>query len=252
MELTPKIRLYVEAALQPGVSIALSPEQSHYLLNVMRCADGTPLALFNGKDGEWLARLMFVSKKKVDAQVVSQRKALMPVPDVWYLFAPIKNGRIDFIVQKATELGAAGILPVTTERTIVSRVNEERLQANAIEAAEQSERTDIPTVHSSQKLEKLLASWPKDRILLYGDETGRGRAPNDLFSSLPENGKWAVLIGPEGGFSPAELERMHKAEFAYGLSIGPRILRADTAGLAALTIVMAFRGDWRYQPGYKG
>lgn len=251
--INPKIRLFVEDALHAGASIALSADQAHYLLSVMRSADGTPLALFNGRDGEWLATLAVVSKKKAEAQVVGLRKALQPVPDVWYAFAPLKHGRIDFIVQKATELGASALLPVMTARTIASRVNEDRLRANAIEAAEQSERTEVPEVHEPVNFVKLLSGWPEDRVLLYGDETGHGLSPVELFAQLPTDiSRWGVLVGPEGGFTPDELAQLRTAKYAKGISLGPRVLRADTAGLAALTAVMAWRGDWHLKPRFEG
>lgn len=253
MTINPKIRLFVEASLQAGANLPLSEEQSHYLLSVMRAGDGTPLALFNGRDGEWLAELGLVSRKKAEARVVEQRKAPQPVPDVWYAFAPLKHGRIDFIAQKATELGASALLPVMTARTIASRVNDDRLLANAIEAAEQCERTDVPQVFEPQGFEKLLSAWPAERALLYGDETGYGLPPQELFAQLPkETTAWAVLVGPEGGFTPEELVRLRSLPFAHGISLGPRVLRADTAGLAALTCVMAWRGDWDKKPRFEG
>lgn len=249
----PKIRLFVEASLQPGASFALPDTQAHYLLNVMRMAAGGEVALFNGRDGEWRASIQPVSKKKADVLVGEQLKPQSPVPDVWFAFAPIKHGRIDFLAEKATELGAAELLPVMTARTIVSRVNTERLYANAVKAAEQCERLDVPPVCEPRSFAQLLADWPQERILLYGDETGHGLPPQDIFAALPQaTAQWAVLVGPEGGFTPEELERLRAAPFAHGISLGPRVLRADTAGLAALTCVMAWRGDWHNRPRFEG
>lgn len=248
----PKIRVFVEDSLQAGVQISLSPEQSHYLLQVMRLKEGEPLAVFNGRDGEWLAFLMQAGKKKAECRIESQRREQMAVPDIWYVFAPIKHGRIDFIAQKAAELGVSALVPVITQRTIVTRVNEERLLANAVEAAEQCERLDVPEVKEAVALEKLLGNWPDGRILLYGDEAGQGKAPQELFTSLPEAEKWAVLIGPEGGFTDEEFARLRNAKFAHAISLGPRVLRADTAGLAALTCLQAWRGDWVIKPDFKG
>lgn len=251
--INPKIRLFVEGSLQTGATLPLPEAQSHYLLSVMRCADGTPLAVFNGQDGEWLATLSLISRKKAELRIESPRKPLQASPDVWYAFAPLKHGRIDFIAQKATELGASALLPVLTARTIASRVKDERLQANAIEAAEQSERTDVPQVFEPQRLEALLADWPEGRVLLYGDESGEGKSPVTLFADLPQDiRQWAVLVGPEGGFTPEEFARLRALPFAHGISLGPRILRADTAGLAALTAVMAWRGDWDIKPRFEG
>lgn len=251
--INPKIRLFVEGAFHAGAVLSLTPEQSHYLLSVMRSGDGTPLALFNGSDGEWLATLAVVSKKKAEVHLIEPRKPQASTPDVWYVFAPLKHGRIDFIVQKATELGASALIPVMTARTIASRVNNGRLLANAIEAAEQSERLDVPQVQDVEPLAKVLVAWPQDRILLYGDESGEGLPPLELFAQLPAGiSRWGVLVGPEGGFTPDELAVLRTKDFAKPISLGPRILRADTAGLAALTAVMAWRGDWDKKPRFEG
>ena len=249
----PKIRLFVEVSLQAGERFSLADAQAHYLQNVMRLGAGDEIAVFNGHDGEWRAILHPVSKKKADLQAVELLKPQTTTPDVWLIFAPIKHGRIDFLAEKATELGASALQPVMTARTIASRVNTDRLQANAIEAAEQCERMDAPPVREPQKFMQLFAHWPQNRLLIYGDETGQGLPPAELFPILPQaNHKWAVLIGPEGGFTPDELAYLRKAEFAHAISLGPRVLRADTAGLAALTCVMAWRGDWDNRPRFEG
>lgn len=248
----PKIRLFVEPSLHAGARVSLTAGQAHYLMNVMRLGVGATVAVFNGVDGEWQASLEPQSKKKADLQVIAPLKAQVTTPDVWLVFAPIKHGRIDFLAEKATELGASALQPVMTARTIVSRVNTERLHANAIEAAEQCERMDVPPVHAPQKFAQLLAQWPQDRALIYGDETGHGLPPQALFDALPKTDKWAVLVGPEGGFTPDELDKLRAVQTAHGISLGPRVLRADTAGLAALTCVMAWRGDWNNRPRFEG
>lgn len=249
----PKIRLFVEASLQSGVSLPLADAQAHYLLQVMRMPAGGEVALFNGRDGEWRASIQPVSKKKADARVVEQLKPQVTPPDVHFAFAPIKHGRIDFLAEKATELGAAALQPVMTARTIVSRVNTDRLAANAVEAAEQCERLDVPPVVAPQPFARFLAEWPQERVLLYGDETGHGLPPQELFASLPQDtAQWGVLVGPEGGFAPEELEKLRAAPFAHAISLGPRVLRADTAGLALLTCLMAWRGDWHNRPRFEG
>lgn len=249
----PKIRLFVEASLQTGAQFPLADAQAHYVQNVMRLGAGDALAVFNGRDGEWKAMLQPVSKKKADMQVVEMLKPQTTTPDIWLVFAPIKHGRIDFLAEKAAELGASALQPVITARTIASRVNTERLQANAIEAAEQCERMDVPPVYEPQKFTSLLANWPQGRLLIYGDETGQGLQPAQLLPTLPQaTQQWAVLVGPEGGFTPDELAQLRKAEFAHAMSLGPRVLRADTAALAALTCVMAWRGDWDNRPRFEG
>ncbi len=247
----PKIRLYVEAPLHAGAQVPFSADQSHYVLQVMRATEGEPIALFNGQDGEWQGRLTPISRKKAEAIIENPLRPQTNSPDVWYGFAPIKHGRIDFSVQKATELGASTLMPIMTARTQASRVNTGRLQANAVEAAEQSERLDVPPVAEPQTLAKWLDALPKDRLLLYGDEAGQGQPPHTLFASLPASERWALLVGPEGGFSPEEFERLRSMENAKAVSLGPRILRADTAGLALLTCLMAWRGDWDSAPDFK-
>jgi 16S rRNA (uracil1498-N3)-methyltransferase len=249
----PKIRLFVEASLHAGVQFALADAQAHYVQNVMRLGEGDAVAVFNGRDGEWRAVVHPVSKKKADAQVMEQLKPQPTMPDVWLVFAPIKHGRIDFLAEKATELGVSAMQPVMTARTIVNRVNTERLTANAIEAAEQCERMDAPPVHEPQKFAALLAGWPAGRVLIYGDETGGGLPPAQVLPILEApTHKWAVMVGPEGGFAPDELAQLRKAPFAHAMSLGPRVLRADTAGLAALTCLMAWRGDWDNRPRFEG
>lgn len=249
----PKIRLFVEAPLRAGASVPLAEAQAHYLLHVMRMAAGGEVALFNGQDGEWRASLLPMGKKKADALVTERVKPQAGTPDIWLAFAPIKHGRIDFLVEKATELGVSALQPVMTARTIASRVNTERLSAHAVEAAEQCERLTVPPVEEPRRFAQWLAEWPQDRLLIYGDETGQGLQPKELFTTWPEaSRKWAVLVGPEGGFTPEELERLRAAPFAHAISLGPRVLRADTAALAALTCVMAWCGDWDNRPRFEG
>lgn len=250
--INPKIRLFVEASLQKGSLVELNRDQIHYLAQVMRIKTGDYLALFNGRDGEWIARVQDVQRKSVAVALELQRRPQSSVPDIWFLFAPIKHGRIDFLAQKATELGAARIWPIMTKRTVVTRVKDARLEANAIEAAEQCERLEIPEVLEPVNLAELLSEWPVDRVLLYGDETGGGKPPTELFAELPHAQKWAVLVGPEGGFTPEELAVLAKQPMAYGISLGPRVMRADTAGLALLTCLQAWRGDWQQKPSFRG
>lgn len=235
-------RLYVETPLQPGVMVALSKPQSHYLSTVLRQKDGASVLIFNGKDGEWLGKLVGAGSKQLQITLETQSRPQTPEPDVWMLFAPIKFGKIDFLVQKATELGASALIPVRTARTVVTRLKDERLEANAIEAAEQSERLTIPQIHELQPLAALLATWDPHRILIYADETHQGLPATQLLPRLIGQ-RLAILIGPEGGFTPEELTHLRSLPFACGLSLGPRILRADTAALAALTCVMALT-EW--------
>ncbi|MBF9048343.1 16S rRNA (uracil(1498)-N(3))-methyltransferase [Rhodobacterales bacterium LSUCC0031] len=247
----PKIRLYVDHALQPGQTVDLSREQANYLFNVMRLGQGAELALFNGRDGEWRALVAVAGKRGGSLICDAQTALMMPPPDLWLLFAPIKKARTDFIVEKATEMGAARIIPVQTDFTNAERIRQDRLQAHAVEAAEQCGGTFVPTVDDLQRLDRLLSDWPLGRRLLFADEgdVGRSALLPDLVAGDParlgQGAGWAILIGPEGGFSPAERDRLRALPFVTPIALGPRILRADTAAVAALTLFQASLGDWR-------
>lgn len=237
------IRLYTEQPLSQSVQVTLSDGQANYLINVMRQKLADRIMLFNGKDGEWLAEIVNIGKKEVVVQVESQSRPQKDEPDIWLVFAPVKHGHIDFMVEKATELGVGELLPVFTERTIVDRVKTERLLANAIEAAELAERLTIPKIHDGQKLTKLLGNFPKDRKIMLCDESGKARPIKEVLDK-EKKGKWAIIIGPEGGFTDKEFEMMYNMDNVYPVSLGPRIMRADTAALAALTIWQEHLGDW--------
>ncbi|MFD3189852.1 16S rRNA (uracil(1498)-N(3))-methyltransferase [Sedimentitalea sp. HM32M-2] len=237
-----KIRLYVEHPLGPGQSVPLSREQAHYLFGVMRLAVGGAVALFNGRDGEWLAEIAEAGKRGGRLACVQQTAPLQMPPDLWLLFAPIKKARTDFIVEKAAEMGAARIVPVQTEFTNSDRIRQDRLQAHAIEAAEQCGGTYVPEVAALTRLNRLLEQWPEERRLMFCDEALAGPA-GDLAAA--PGGPWAILIGPEGGFSEVERARLRGFANAHAVSLGPRILRADTAAVAALTLWQQALGDWR-------
>jgi 16S rRNA (uracil1498-N3)-methyltransferase len=243
----PKIRLYVDHALQAGQTVDLSREQANYLFNVMRLGQGAEVALFNGRDGEWRALVAEAGKRGGSLVCDSQTAPLMPPPDLWLLFAPIKKARTDFIVEKATEMGAARIMPVQTDFTNAERIRQDRLQAHAIEAAEQCGGTFVPEVSDLQRLDRVLADWPAGRGLIFADETAVGRSAllPELVAPDTSGRGWAILIGPEGGFSTAERERLRALPFVTPIALGPRILRADTAAVAALTLFQTRLGDWR-------
>lgn len=239
------IRLHVAADLAEGATVGLSAQQAHYVRNVMRLAAGETVLLFNGRDGEWRARIDGLGKGWCSLTVGERVRAQAGSPDVWLVFAPIKRARIDFVAEKATELGVSALIPVFTARTAMTRVNADRLHANAVEAAEQCGRLDIPVVWDARKFDALLAEWPADRRLLLCDESGGGRPMPEVVADLPAGGPWAVMIGPEGGFAPDEVDALRKLPFVTGASLGPRILRADTAAIAALALWQAHLGDWR-------
>ena len=237
-----KIRLYVDHPLGPGQSVPLDRDQANYLFAVMRGAVGDEIALFNGQDGEWRATVAQGSKRGGSLTVADQIGPLQLPPDLWLLFAPIKKARTDFIVEKAAELGAARIIPVQSAFTNSERFRRDRLQAHAVEAAEQCGGTYVPEVAELAKLDHLLGSWPQDRHLLFCDEALVGNTHVSL--STAPHGPWAILIGPEGGFSDTERGRLNALPQAHAISLGPRILRADTAAVAALTLWQAALGDW--------
>ena len=243
-----KIRLYVDHPLGQGQSVALSRDHAHYLFGVMRLKIGDAVKLFNGEAGEWRAEIIEASKRSGTLTCTAQTAPLRLPPDLWLIFAPIKKARTDFIVEKATELGADRIFPVQTEFTNAERLRRDRLQAHAVEAAEQCGGTYVPIVEDIQKLGHLLDTWPQDRTLIFCDET-LTETPSSLQkyaggaqSAGAEPPKAAILIGPEGGFSEAERTRLRG--MAQSISLGPRILRADTAAIAALTLWQSSNGDW--------
>ena len=238
-----KTRLYVRTDLAGGLSIGLEPSQAHYVRTVLRLGQGAVVALFNGRHGEWLARVDGTGKGWCSLTVFEQRRPQEDPPDLWLVFAPVKRARLDFLVEKATELGVAALQPVWSRRTVVERVNLERLAANAVEAAEQTERLSVPELREPIALEPLLARWPRERRLLLCDESGAAPPIAEVLAdaALPA----AVLVGPEGGFAETELDALRKLPFVSPVGLGPRVLRADTATLAALAVVQALIGDWR-------
>ena len=241
-------RLFVEAGLAAGAETALDEAQAHYLRHVMRRADGAPLSLFNGRDGEWTATLSLRGKKGAVAVVGERVRAQAAEPDLWLCFAPVKRARIDYIAEKATELGVSVLQPIVTQHTIVERVNVDRLRANAVEAAEQTERLTVPEVRAPQDLTRLLGAWPAGRRLLICDETGGGPPIAEVLTGLDADARtapWAIVIGPEGGFAAAELDALRRIKDVTAVGLGPRILRADTAALAALAVWQSLIGDWR-------
>lgn len=219
----------------------MSREQAHYLFGVMRLDVGADVSLFNGRDGEWQAQVAAASKKNGVLNCIVQTKPLQMPPDLWLVFAPIKKDRTSFIVEKAAELGAARMLPIQTEFTqSANRVRQDRLQAHALEAAEQCGGTYVPEVAELQKFAKMLDTWDPARRILFCDEAMVGQSLH-----LPTDpGPWAILIGPEGGFSTKERDRLHELDYAHAISLGPRILRADTAAVAAMTLWQQAMGDW--------
>jgi 16S rRNA (uracil1498-N3)-methyltransferase len=241
---SPKTRLFVATDLAGGLSVGLEPSQAHHVKTVLRLPPGAVVALFNGRDGEWLGRVDGVGKGWCSVSLYAQRRAQEAPGDLWLVFAPVKRARIDFVVEKATELGVAAIRPVYTRHTIVERVNLERLRANAVEAAEQTERLSVPEIVEPEPLDRLVARWPAGRRLLLCDESGASPPIAEALAGTGP-GPWAVLVGPEGGFAETELDALKKLPFVCPVGLGPRVLRADTAALAALAVLQALAGDWR-------
>ncbi len=241
-------RLFVGADLSAGSEAPLDEAQVHYLRHVMRREDGAPLKLFNGRDREWRGTFEGGGKKAAVARVTERTREQTAEPDVWLCFAPLKRARIDYVAEKATELGVAVLQPIVTRHTIVERVNLERLRANAVEAAEQTERLSVPEVRTPVELTRLLADWPIGRRLLVCDETGGAPPIAEALAGIDAAARaapWAIVIGPEGGFEETELAALRRISDVMAVGLGPRILRADTAALAALACWQALVGDWQ-------
>ena len=235
-------RLYVTSTLGGGASINLAPEHCHYLKNVLRLRPGASVRLFNGRDGEWRAEISELGRKTGTAVCTEQSREQDVLPDLHYLFAPLKQARLDYMAQKATEMGAAVLQPVQTQHTAVSRVNHERIVANVIEAAEQCNLLGVPEVREIAPLVSLLEDWDRDRRLIYCDEAAPISSPLKALGAL-EKKPMAVLIGPEGGFSSVERDILRAHPCVTAISLGPRVMRADTAAVAALALVQAVLGD---------
>lgn len=234
-------RLFVDAPLTEGASVPLDRAQANYLLNVMRLKTGDAVRIFDDRTGEWAARIESEGRRDARLVVATRLGPREAVPDLWLCVAPIKRARIDLVAEKASELGVARLVPVATRRTVIERLNPERLRAHMIEAAEQCGRTALPElVAEPVKLERLLADWPAGRALIFADETG-----GVPLAQAARPGRAAILIGPEGGFTPEERDAIRACPAAVGVSLGPRILRAETAALAAVAVWMAAAGDWR-------
>ncbi len=233
-------RLFVEGPLAAGLSLTIEGGQAHYLAHVLRMKPGAPIKLCDDQTGEWLAEVTDVAKRDLSVQVIELLRPREVVPNLWLLAAPVKKARLDMVVEKACELGVALYRPVITRRTIVERMNMERLRATMVEAAEQCGRTALPLIEEAVKLSALIKEWPAERTLYFADETG-GVPLADVANPGPS----AILIGPEGGFDPEERAAIRALPQAVGVSLGPRILRAETAAIAALSIWMAVAGDWR-------
>ena len=237
-------RLFVKSPLSAGADVVLDRDQAHYLKNVLRIKPDSYVLIFNGADGEWCARVATAGKKSMSLAAEHQTRPQEAGPDLHYLFAPLKRARVDYMAQKATEMGASVLRPTITRRTIAERIKVERLAANAVEAAEQCGILRVPEVHAPQKLEDVLSGWDPERRLVVADETASVASPLEALASEASR-PHAVLIGPEGGFDPEERALLLKQDFVLPISLGPRVMRADTAAVACLTLVNAVWGDWR-------
>ncbi|MBO9193158.1 16S rRNA (uracil(1498)-N(3))-methyltransferase [Rhizobium sp. 16-449-1b] len=236
-------RLFVAAPLSKGVAAEATPDQYNYLANVLRMGDGAEILVFNGRDGEWKAKLSLPTRKRI-MMVPEEQTRPQPAPsDLHYLFAPLKVGRLDYLVQKAVEMGAGVLQPVMTQHVQGKINNLDKLRANVIEAAEQCGILGIPQVAEPVRLFDMLDGWPSDRRIIYCDEGDAGQNPLPILSAVKER-KLALLVGPEGGFSEDERARLRSLDFVTAIPLGPRILRADTAAVAAMAVIQAALGDW--------
>ena len=236
-----KIRLFVDHTLGEAQSVPLNKDQAHYIFSVMRKSIGETILIFDGNNGEWEASIEEISKKSGLLFCIKQTKPQIMPPDLWLFFSPLKKVRTDFIVEKATELGVAKIIPVQTEHTNADRIKLSRLSAHAIEAAEQCGGTYIPKIEELQKIKEVLENFPPNRRLLFCDEKLQASEVN--LENL-KKGKWAILVGPEGGFSEIERNYLKGLKFTFSISLGPRILRADTAAVTAISLWQNYLGDW--------
>ncbi len=237
-------RLYIDSPMKADVAVSCASDKAHYLLNVLRLKAGDAILIFNGRDGEWRARLTDVAKRRCSLVPEEQVRGQENGPDLVYLFAPVKRSRLDYMVQKAVELGASQLQPVFTRRTIAERVNLERMRANAVEAAEQCGILRVPEVSEPVQLKAMLDSWDAGRRIIFCDEAADQADPVAILGRL-NPGPMAVLIGPEGGFAPEERDALNVQAFTTPIPLGPRIMRADTAAVAALALVNAVVGDWK-------
>ncbi len=240
-------RLFVKAPLRAGAEVELAAPQAHYLVNVLRLKGGDKLLVFNGKDGEWQAEVKVTGRKRAGLLLGQTTRAQTGGPDLHYLFAPLKRARLDYMAQKATELGASELRPVITRRTVAERINTERLLANAIEAAEQCGILHVPEVQEPAKLAQVLGAWDADRLLIFADEQAEPVSPLAALEAAAARGPrpLGVLVGPEGGFDTEERALLLAQPFVLAISLGPRVMRADTAAVASLALVNAVLGDWR-------
>ncbi len=242
--MSKNFRLYVKEQLSINKTITLEEEQTHYLKNVVKYAMGDILRCFDNHNGEFFCEIADVAKKHITLKVLQKTADFHLSPDIWLIFAPLKKDKTDFVIEKATELGCRKIIPAITQYTITQNVKTERYTAQSIEAAEQCRRTDLPEIAAPREISALLADWDASRTLFFMDETLNSP---DFLTVLKQNqnSKAAILIGPEGGFSPEELARLRSLSYARGASLGPRILRAETAAAAALSCWQLIAGDWR-------
>lgn len=248
------IRLLIESPLiKPNSIIEINDNDFNYLVNVMRKKIGEELLVFNGVDGQWLAQIIEVNKKNCLLKIISQNKTQYTPPKITLAFAPVKNIRIDFIASKATELGITKFQPILTQHTIVDKVNLERFKANIKEAAEQCERLDLPAIFEPMKLNSFLKKPKENQILILCDESGNGKKASEVLPKIQTSNQSEIiiLIGPEGGFSKTEFEQLDQTDNLHKITLGPRILRADTAIIAAITLVQEFLGDFDLKPNFK-
>ncbi|MER8733861.1 16S rRNA (uracil(1498)-N(3))-methyltransferase [Mesorhizobium sp. M0018] len=236
-------RLFVPDGLGPDIEFDVGPQQSHYLSHVLRLGEGAEILVFNGRDGEWSAAIAAKSKKALRLKLLALQRPQPPLPDLVYCFAPLKQGRLDYLVQKAVEMGAGILQPVITQHTQVAKPGIERLRANVVEAAEQCGILAVPELREAEKFERLLAGWDPERRLIFCDEDASTNSPLPALQVVREN-KLGLLVGPEGGFSDEERKMLRALPFVTAIPLGPRILRADTAAVAALALIQATIGDW--------
>ncbi len=240
------IRLYLDNKFSYNQLVELNIEQTHYVSKVMRHKVGQAITIFNGYDGLWLANIESLGKKSCLVRLVEQIEPQTTIPDIWLCFALVKQAPLGYIIEKATELGVKTIIPLTTERTVIDKINYDKAKKITIESAQQCERLVIPEIMELSSLKSLLENWDKDRVIIFCNERQKNQNIVNQLQNLKTYKKYAILTGPEGGFSEKEIQYLMSLDYIKSVSLGPRILRADTAVISALAITMSIVGDWFY------
>lgn len=241
-------RLFIDFPLIKGDNINLSKDDAHYLINVMRKKQGNEVVIFNGKDGEWTGILKSIDRNSVTLEIQNQKRAQSDISNIWIIFSLIKSPRLNFLIEKSTELGVAGFIPITTDHSVVDKINYEKARSWIKESSEQSERISLPKLENTMSLSNLIDNWPQERKIIFCNEREAQTKILDAFSAIAPQEPFAIMIGPEGGFSEKENKMLKELPYVISCQMGPRILRSETAILAAISSFQSLKGDWNSGP----